>query len=180
MKTIELNTLGFIQEIKEHEEFKSFMLDYISNNDFPHIDNVSITDWEDCTNLDREYVSKLGELLAPYLTNIANKLRALDVQVPQIWFQRYLDNADHVWHYHPKSSWTAVYYIELPDEKVTTQLYDFTTEKIIDNIKLKEGELFVFSSNILHRSPPNLSGKPKTIISFNLDFDNVVIESING
>ena len=40
MKTIELNTLGFIQEIKEHKEFKSFMLNYILNNNFSSLNNV--------------------------------------------------------------------------------------------------------------------------------------------
>lgn len=171
MKTIELNTLGFIQEIKEHKEFKSFMLNYILNNNFNSHINVSITDWTDAKNPDREYVIEISKFLKTYLANVSRKLKALDIQVSNIWFQRYFKHSEHEWHYHPKSNWTAVYYVELPEEKVKTQLYDLSKDKIIDDIKLKEGDLFIFPANILHRSPPNISEEPKTIVSFNINFD---------
>ena len=171
MKTIELNTLGFVQEIKEHKEFKSFMLNYILNNNFSSLNNVSITDWSDAKNPDREYVIEIDKILKTYLANVSRKLKTLEIQVSNIWFQRYFKHSDHVWHYHPKSNWTAVYYVELPEEKVKTQLYDLSKNKIIDDIKLKEGDLFIFPANILHRSPPNISEEPKTIVSFNINFD---------
>ena len=70
MKTIQLNTLGFIQEIKEHKEFKSFMLNYILNNNFNSLNNVSITDWSDAKNPDREYVIEIDKILKTYLTDM--------------------------------------------------------------------------------------------------------------
>ena len=89
MKTIELNTLGFIQEIKEHKEFKSFMLNYILNNNFNSLNNVSITDWSDAKNPDREYVIEIDKILKTYLANVSRKLKTLEIQVSNIWFQRY-------------------------------------------------------------------------------------------
>ena len=140
-ETIELNTL-VLQEIKEHKEFKSFMLNYILNNNFNSLNNVSITDWTDAKNPDREYVIEISKFLKTYLANVSRKLKALEIQVSNIWFQRYLKHSDHVWHYHPKSNWTAVYYVELPEEKVKTQLYDLSKDEIIDDIKLKEKTIF--------------------------------------
>ena len=86
MKTIELNTLGFIQEIKEHKEFKSFMLNYILNNNFNSLNNVSITDWTDAKNPDREYVIEISKFLKTYLANVSRKLKALEIQVSNIWY----------------------------------------------------------------------------------------------
>ena len=97
MKTIELNTLGFIQEIKEHKEFKSFMLNYILNNNFNSHINVSITDWTDAKNPDREYVIEISKFLKTYLANVSRKLKALDIQVSNIWFQRYFKHSEHEW-----------------------------------------------------------------------------------
>ena len=36
------------------------------------------------------------------------------------------------------------------------------------NPKVKEGDLFIFPSFILHEAPINTSDEPRTIISFNL------------
>jgi len=173
MKTIKLNTLGFIQKIEEHKEFKSFMLNYILSNNFNSYDDVSTTDWLDAKNTNREYVIEMEKILKTYLTNISKKLKTLEIEISNMWFQRYSKHSNHKWHYHTRSNWTGIYYVELPEEKVKTQLYDLNKNKIIDDIKLKEGDLFVFPANILHRSPPNISEKNKTIISFNVNFDNV-------
>ena len=40
--------------------------------------------------------------------------------------------------------------------------------------ELNEGDLFLFPANMLHRSPPNMTNKIKTIISFNIDFNEVI------
>ena len=52
-------------------------------------------------------------------------------------------------------------------------MYDITENKIVD-IELKEGQLFTFPANILHRSPINISNNVKTIISFNTNFDDYI------
>ena len=81
-------------------------------------------------------------------------------------------------------------YLDLPIPNTFNQLYrgqvlvsfqidengDVVNPEIIDtfDIKLNEGDLFLFPANMLHRSPPNMTSKIKTIISFNIDFNEVI------
>ena len=86
-----------------------------------------------------------------------------------MWFQQYYHNSKHQWHNHGNSNWSAVYYVQMPDDKIKTLLWDYHGDKIVDDIELQEGDLFVFPSNVLHCSPPNFTNKVKTIISFNMN-----------
>ena len=178
MNVIQLNTLGFIQKIKEHEEFKKYMLDYINERNSDTIESyghVSYTDWNHNTNVNRQYVTKIGKILQPYLNNVAKKLKATEVIVSNIWFQHYEKDSGHNWHYHTESNWSAIYYIDLPDIVLKTQLFDLHENKILSNTNIEEGDLFIFPSTILHRSPVNRTNNTKTVISFNLNFDGVFI-----
>ena len=51
-------------------------------------------------------------------------------------------NSTHDWHVHPEVNYTNVYYLNLPDESIKTQLYDIKENKIID-IQLKEGNQLI-------------------------------------
>ena len=53
-------------------------------------------------------------------------------------------------------------------------MYDIPENKIVFDTELVEGDLYLFPSNILHRSPPNNTNKQKSIISFNVDFDDII------
>jgi hypothetical protein len=53
-----------------------------------------------------------------------------------------------------------VYYIDLPEKKYKTEFLDI-------EIPIQEGNLVIFPSFLLHRSPINMSNKEKVIISFN-------------
>jgi len=178
MNVIKLNTLGFIQKIKEHEEFKKYMLNYINKRNSDTIetyDSVTLTDWNHNTNVNRQYVKKLGKILQPYLKNVAEKLKATDIRVSNIWFQHYTKDSGHNWHYHTESNWSAIYYIDLPDKALNTQLFDLHENKILRHTDIEEGDLFIFPSTILHRSPVNRTNNSKTVISFNVNFDKVFI-----
>ena len=50
-----------------------------------------------------------------------------------------------------------------------------TTNKIIDNIEVKEGQMLTFPANVIHRSPTNIQDDAKVIIAFNSNFDEVKI-----
>ena len=89
-----------------------------------------------------------------------------------MWYQQYGKNSKHQWHNHNGVNWSAVYYLNLPDD-TGTQIYDITEKKMLKDFNLKEGDLFIFPANLLHRSPPNKSDNIKTIISFNIDFKEV-------
>lgn len=177
MKTIKLNHVAFVLKIKEHKSFKDYMLNYIKNQTTCKLvdgeDDITNTDWNNNTDNNREYVLKFAKILQPYLNKISSNLYTEEINISNMWFQQYGNKSKHQWHYHNKINWSAIYYVELPDDEIKTQIFDPFERKVVTITDLEEGDLMVFPANLLHRSPENLTGKTKTIISFNVDFDKV-------
>ena len=177
MKKIKLNTCAFVMKVAEHDWFKDYMLGYIKNQPTNKIvkglDDIANTDWNDSYDGSREYVKIFVSIIPPYLTKIGEELKTSAFEIMNIWYQQYSKDSKHQWHYHTKVNWSAVYYIELSDTSIKTELIDIPENKIINGIEINEGDLFLFPANILHRSPPNKIDEVKTIISFNVDFDGV-------
>ena len=136
-------------------------------------DAISKTDWNLPQNTKREYINLFYSMITPYMNVMANKLKCQSWDIQNTWYQVYEKEDTHSWHTHPDVNYTNVYYVDLPDKKIQTQLYDIIENKIIDEIQVKEGHLLTFPANILHRSPVNTSNKSKTIISFNSNFRNL-------
>ena len=104
-------------------------------------------------------------------------------EVTESWFNQYIaeSGSEHPWHHHAESERVAgqknpcinlanIYYVELPDRSLTTILKDPETGKeIIPDVK--EGQILTFASDILHKSPRNLSNNRKTVIPFNIMFE---------
>ena len=142
MREVSLHSIGLIQRIQEHDDFKSYMLNYINNNpiqrndyDLESQNYVSNTDWYDSHNhKDREYVNEFRIVLEPYLRNIADRLYLKDMVMGNMWFQQYSHNSKHQWHNHEGCNWSAVYYVQMPDDKVKTLLWDYHGNKIVDEM----------------------------------------------
>ena len=104
-------------------------------------------------------------------------------EVTESWFNQYIEESgsEHPWHHHadrereagqkdPSIHLACIYYVELPDRSLTTILKDPETGKeIIPDVK--EGQILTFASDILHKSPRNLSNNRKTVIPFNIMFE---------
>jgi hypothetical protein len=141
-----------------------------------YTDNISYLDWGQRRNWSRPWVNSIKPYLDTELKNVFNVLGYHDVYIEDMWFQRYLKNSSHGWHVHG-STFTAVYYLNLPENAPKTELIEpFNQEKIfIPNVT--EGDLLIFPSYVIHRAPvvidENIS---KTIISFNLIVDNPLKE----
>ena len=178
MRKLKLNTCAFVVKILEHESFKKFMLDHINKQPTTRLieknDDISNTDWKDSLDNDREYVKKFCKILEPYLLDLGRELKASTYKVGNMWYQQYSNKSRHQWHYHNNCNWSAVYFLELPNNDCVTQMYDIPENKIVFDTELVEGDLYLFPSNILHRSPPNNTNKQKSIISFNVDFDDII------
>jgi len=117
----------------------------------------------------KEFISEIEPTLQTFLkTNCHNQ-----INVGKAWFQSYTINQFHSWHTHQGCQFSAVYYIELPNKKNATEFYDVFNKKIIKP-NVKEGDLLIFNSGILHRSPISKTNKRKTVISFNFDISSSV------
>ena len=171
-----LNTYGFVNKVEKHNSFKKYMMNYIKKQPtyrlIERLDDISNTDWKDSYNPNRPYIKKFAKVISPYLSKIGRVLKTKKFTIGNMWYQQYGKGSKHQWHHHVSSNWSAVYYLQLPNN-LGTELYDITESRTFD-IKLNEGDLFLFPANMLHRSPPNMTNKIKTIISFNIDFNEVI------
>lgn len=128
-------------------------------------ESISYTDWN-YTNKKRPYFDFLIQHLKPILSNIANKLNSYNWEVDYYWFQQYHQNDFHDWHTHTNCQFTNIYYVELPNKELATEIFNH------EPLKIKEGDLVSFPSFWYHRSPKNETNERKTIISFSSNFQN--------
>ena len=164
-----LNTFYMITTLDKFSFFNRKLLEYFDKMPNSNFNNVSKTDWG---TKDRPYADYFFNKIKPYYNKLSKKLtsKKWGWQGSNIWFQQYEENSDHHWHNHHGCNWSNVYYVELPNRSLTTQLYDILKKKII-NIKLREGQLLTFPAHIMHRSPMNKCKKRKTVISFNTNIN---------
>ena len=134
-----------ITKIKEHSNIKKMILNEIYETKQSNYSNVTSTDLETPNNIERTYFTKLI--------------------IHNWWFQIYDKDSKHGWHTHPGSHFTNVYFIELPDSTLATEI------KGHNNLNIKEGDLITFPAYWPHRGPINTTNKRKTIISFNISFN---------
>lgn len=164
--------------IRNHYLFKEKLLEQIKNTPSEKYANITRCDWSLPKNVNRVYKNTLIEIINPYLINLSKLINATEFKVQNYWFQQYEDGSEHDWHIHPAANYTGVYYVEYPDLKAKTQLYDFINKKIIQLKTIKEGDVFIFPSNYVHKAPKIKNNKRKTIISFNMDFTVFDIDKI--
>ena len=126
-------------------------------------ENITYTDWKS-TNKKRPYFDLLMKYIKPVLGVIADKLHSYNWNVDHYWFQQYYKNDFHDWHTHINCQFNNIYYVELPNKELTTEIYNHKP------LNLKEGDLVSFPSFWYHRSPRNETNERKTIISFSSNF----------
>ena len=158
--------------------------------EFGYTSHISKTNWQD-NIFGEEWAQIWPHFLSPtdqieVVNSIRNNYPDRDWsrgEVTESWFNQYIaeSGAEHPWHHHadrereagqkdPSIHLACIYYVELPDESLTTILKDPETGKeIIPDVK--EGQILTFASDILHRAPRNFSNNRKTVIPFNIMFE---------
>ena len=157
-----------VVHIKNHKKVNKKLLQLINkitknpyhwpNEKFSH------SDWTLPKEYHREYVPYFYSVIKPYMDEMCAKFKSVKWEIHNCWFQQYNKNDYHNWHNHMYSHWTNVYFVELPNSNMSTELYEWKS------LKLKEGDLLTFPSFWYHKSKLNKSLKRKTIISFNSSF----------
>ena len=184
MKKIKLEIASLLCEFKKHNDIKDDLI-HLINKSNSHIENkkdynweynISKCDWdynEDFTN--REWVNLLKPHLQKHFNKCADFLQYQKCNIKRMWYQQYQKNDAHGWHIHGET-YTGVYYLQMPESATKTELINHwsqDTELQIANIEAKEGDIVIFPSFIIHRSPKLISNITKTIISFNLEFEGI-------
>jgi uncharacterized protein YjlB len=129
-------------------------------------ESIFNTDWNLPKDTNRTYLKVFYKHIEKHLKEFAKTMFAKRLHVTNCWFQQYKKNNFHDWHSHEDANFTNIYYVQLPEKHMQTELYVPFSKKII-TLDVKEGDLVTFPAYIFHRSKQNISNKIKTVISFN-------------
>lgn len=172
MPKTKLDCFYYITQFSHHYQIKYKLLELISNSQsVPCVDegcetNIARTDWCYSDNFQRKWVEYLNEFLLKELLEIYRDCGYDGFTLHEIWFQQYYKNSSHGWHTH-SSNFTSVYYVDLPEGSPKTQIVHPFDQKTIIEAEVKEGDILLFPSFVLHKAPINQVDKNKTIVSFN-------------
>ena len=172
MKKIKFDCLSLLDKFTYHTSLKDKILSSINNSFSEQAtdkdNNVNRLDWSQNANPKREWVNILLKPLQEHFNNCAKVLNYKSCNIKNIWYQQYIKNNIHNWHIH-SDNYTGVYYLEFDNEKASkTEILDNNLN--INQVEAKEGDIIIFPSFLIHRSPIIKNDTRKTIISFNLEF----------
>lgn len=165
----------FVTKFERHEHIKQKLLSLIDKAEFDKVqeaddnDIISKTDFYLKNNTDSEYYKFLKPLLIDHMTNLFEVVNPRGFSFEKMWFQQYKNKNKHGWHIHNNCHWTSVYFIEIPDSALLTEVRDWHNHQCI-NYSASEGDILTFPSFLYHRSPENFTDSQKTVISFNINF----------
>ena len=132
-------------------------------------DSVITSYWD---NFDYNDHIEFLNMLHPYIAPITKEMGV--ERITRLWWQTANSGDYHTAHDHGMEGRSAVFYAQFdPEVHRSTTFYrpypaPMDVVPPIFNPKVKEGDLFMFPSFILHEAPINKSDVPRTIISFNL------------
>jgi len=170
-----------ISHFEGHNIIKKDLLNLINNSksesliskDEYYRDDISRLDWNHRNEFNREWVKKFLPLLHKNIDRMVYKIGFENHKVLFLWFQQYLKDATHGWHIHG-DNYTGVYYLELPEGTPTTEYCNPMNIDEVNKFDIKEGDILLFPSFVIHRAPKNLSKERKTIISFNINLGKIL------
>lgn len=138
-------------------------------------EKIARYDWENRRNFDREWVLAFLPHLQRNLFKAILELGYEDFDIDDMWFQQYQGESSHGWHIHG-SQFSGIYYIEYPDEAKQTELLNpYTQTDLISLPTIREGQLFLAPSYIIHRCPPHFLNSRRTVIVFNF-----IVKEVSG
>jgi hypothetical protein len=172
-----LDSFYIVSQLPNHYNLKERILISIDkfkqgnlhNIDSFYSDRITKLDWDNSKDLTREWTLLIYDTINSYFSLTAKNMGYQSSVIHDIWFQQYYNMDTHGWHTHG-NNFTAVYYLELNELSPKTELIDpfSLNKKIIPNVK--EGDIIIFPSYVIHRAPIIENNIRKTIISCNLDF----------
>lgn len=175
MITVEIPIV--VTKVKDHSLIKPQLLQYIEEMpqnsitlDVNGVDSISKTDWNLKDGVDnRRYLDFIKPIIINSLHESFRSFRIQGLTFEDFWFQQYYQSDCHGMHVHSGCHWSNVYFVELPNSNVKTDILHIGNMKPIE-YEVSEGDIISFPSMLYHGSPPNPSNQRKTIISFNSNF----------
>lgn len=86
-----------------------------------------------------------------------------------MWFHQMQQNDYMEWDNHFFAQWACVYYVELPDPEMATEFIHPQTNEVFQPEGATSGDMVIFPTFMLHRSPLITDTRRKTVIAWNMD-----------
>jgi hypothetical protein len=154
----------------EHKSIKETLLNIIDAEPFDGTNpTIKKVDWHSSTEFDRPWINLIKPILENYMKIMGEALGYENPTITDLWFQQYHDKNHHPWHIHGQQM-VGVYYLELPDDAPRTELVSPFLQKDRLFAEVKEGDVLVFPSEVVHRAPV-VNNMRKTILSWNFHFE---------
>ena len=186
MKKLKLNSVCLLTKFEKHLFYKEKLLslfdkekENIKQIDNYYTDSITKLDWSKSKDFNRDWVKLIINDLINHFDNCSNFLGYQKSLLHNLWFQQYKKNDTHGWHTHG-SNFTGVYYLDLPDAAPKTQLVNPFNQEQIVMPDIKEGDILIFPSYVIHRAPKIKEDINKTIISFNCNFSKINVPVLNN
>jgi len=160
-----------IYEVKNFTEHKKNLIDLIFKIPLNPLKTVGEQISHQDFNLPKETRKEYFDYFKKYIFNDFAKsfcsfIKVNSIQITNLWFQVYEKNDFHEFHTHTRTNFTNVFYLNLPSDKVKTDI-KLNNKKI--NLSVKEGDILSFPAYYPHQSPKNIYDENKIVISFNMD-----------
>lgn len=163
----------FISKMRSHSEVKNNILNFISNDGAGGIlsadEKIHKSDYH-LSHQKREWLDIFYREVKPCMEDVREELGLNSWSIHQAWYQWYERGDFHKRHIHPCCSFTAVYFLKLPDVSIKTKLYADSGSIAVNMPEISEGDVLFFPSAIMHESPPNKFDDSKIVVAFNCDF----------
>ena len=117
------------------------------------------------------YFHTVVDVIKPYLKSFMD---GNPVEFVEMWYQKYYNMVEHKTHCHGFTGWSSIIYVEF-DPKVheSTRFFSpfrqpWDCDVEVFQPKVKEGDMILFPSSLLHEAPVSRTDTRRTIISYNI------------
>ena len=117
------------------------------------------------------YFHTVVDVIKPYLKDFMD---GNPVEFVEMWYQKYYNMVEHKTHCHGFTGWSSIIYVEF-DPKVheSTRFFSpfrqpWDCDVEVFQPKVKEGDMILFPSSLLHEAPVSRTDTRRTIISYNI------------
>ncbi len=134
--------------------------------------SISLTDWKKPSSSYRPYWNYLKPHLDEHVIKVYSELQYNSLTYDNYWFQQYVTNDFHDWHVHGVTNWTNIYYVELPNNEVKTEVISPENYSVFVP-EVEEGCILTMPAMLKHRSPKNTTTGRKTVVVFNISSEYI-------
>jgi len=166
----------FKYQIPNYKNFKKELIDLIYKSNFETVDKygekVSFSDFKYSKDFSRKYVIYIfNKIIKDFIKEFCRANNCKLISIHNIWFQIYKTGDFHSIHTHASSNFTNIVYIDMPMDKIKTNVYSLNKDKI--DIEIKEGDILTFPAFFPHESPVNDCKDNKIVVSFNSSIEDI-------